>query len=92
MDAVNLAGKTALHVACAWGQEQVVEEPPSAGAEASLYMLVQSTKDGHNGSEVLLQYSASIHSADQCAEPRRVSGARPVAQERLNLYGLGRAG
>lgn len=25
VDAVNLAGKTPLHVACAWGQEQVVE-------------------------------------------------------------------
>ena len=29
VDGVNLAGKTPLHVACAWGQEQVVEDRTS---------------------------------------------------------------
>ena len=94
MDAVNLAGKTPLHVACAWGQEQVVEAACMLGgvmlAEldimwAKLYMQTNhiccegtcgagSVLQLHGASsklykslrKALLQYSASIHAADQC--------------------------
>lgn len=52
VDAVNLAGKTPLHVACAWGQEPVVE----ARLDCSEFTRC----------EALLQYAASVLATDQC--------------------------